>query len=112
MSSNYIFIFAKTLIQKTSTAVAFVKEGKGSVKVNGSPIHLLQPEVLQLKVLEPFLLLSETYRRFVDIRVRVKGGGTTSQIYAIRQAISKGLVAYTQKFIDEETKKVRRIITN
>jgi small subunit ribosomal protein S16e len=27
----------------------------------------------------------------------VKGGGTTSQIYAIRQAIAKGMVAYYQK---------------
>jgi small subunit ribosomal protein S16e len=33
----------------------------------------------------------------VDIRVRVKGGGTTGQIYAIRQAIAKGIVAYYQK---------------
>jgi small subunit ribosomal protein S16e len=41
----------------------------------------------------------------VDIRVRTKGGGTTSQIYAIRQAIAKGIVAYYQKFIDEASKK-------
>lgn len=33
----------------------------------------------------------------VDIRVRVDGGGHVSQIYAIRQAISKALVAYYQK---------------
>ena len=33
----------------------------------------------------------------IDVRVRVKGGGTTSQIYAIRQAIAKGIVAYYQK---------------
>lgn len=33
----------------------------------------------------------------VDIRVRVNGGGHVSQIYAIRQAISKALVAYYQK---------------
>ena len=33
----------------------------------------------------------------VDIRVRTNGGGTTSQIYAIRQAIAKGIVAYYQK---------------
>lgn len=31
------------------------------------------------------------------MRVRVKGGGHVSQIYAIRQAISKALVAYYQK---------------
>ncbi|RYG66672.1 30S ribosomal protein S9 [archaeon] len=29
--------------------------------------------------------------------MRVKGGGTTSQVYAIRQAIAKGIVAYYQK---------------
>jgi small subunit ribosomal protein S16e len=28
----------------------------------------------------------------VDIRVRVSGGGHTSQIYAIRQAIAKSIV--------------------
>ena len=33
----------------------------------------------------------------VDIRVRVNGGGHVAQIYAIRQAISKALVAYYQK---------------
>jgi len=33
----------------------------------------------------------------VDIRVRVKGGGYTSQIYAVRQAIAKAIVAYYQK---------------
>lgn len=33
----------------------------------------------------------------VDIRIRVKGGGHTAQIYAIRQAIAKSIVAYYQK---------------
>lgn len=41
----------------------------------------------------------------IDIRLRVKGGGYTAQIYAIRQAIAKGLVAYYQKYVDEATKK-------
>ena len=36
----------------------------------------------------------------LDIRVRVKGGGHTSQIYAIRQAIAKAIVAYYAKYID------------
>jgi small subunit ribosomal protein S16e len=40
----------------------------------------------------------------VDIRVRVTGGGHTSQIYAIRQAIAKSIVAYYQKFVDEHSK--------
>lgn len=36
----------------------------------------------------------------LDIRVRVKGGGHTSQVYAIRQAIAKALVAYYAKYQD------------
>lgn len=31
----------------------------------------------------------------VDIRVRVSGGGHTSQVYAIRQAIAKSIVRHT-----------------
>jgi len=40
----------------------------------------------------------------VDIRVRVTGGGHTSQVYAIRQAIAKAIIAYYQKFVDEQSK--------
>jgi small subunit ribosomal protein S16e len=41
----------------------------------------------------------------VDIRVKVKGGGQVSKIYAIRQAIAKSLVAYYQKYVDEAQKR-------
>lgn len=99
--------------KKTSTAVAFVKKGTGMIKVNGVPISLLQPELLKLKTFEPVLLVGTDKFGIVDIRVRVKGGGTTSQIYAIRQAIAKGIVAYYQKYVDEATKKeIKEILLN
>mmetsp|Transcript_38740 Transcript_38740/g.84545 ORF Transcript_38740/g.84545 Transcript_38740/m.84545 type:complete len:144 (-) Transcript_38740:64-495(-) len=91
--------------KKTATAVAFVKKGTGMIKVNGTPINLLQPEILRLKTYEPVLLLGNERFSQVDIRVRVKGGGTTSQVYAIRQAIAKGIVAYYQKYVDEASKR-------
>lgn len=43
-----------------------------------------------------FFFLQEKFSG-VDIRVRVNGGGHVAQIYAIRQAISKALVAFYQK---------------
>ena len=99
--------------KKTSTAVAFVKKGTGMIKVNGVPISLLQPEILKLKTFEPVLLVGTEKFGQVDIRVRVKGGGTTSQIYAIRQAIAKGIVAYYQKYVDEASKKeIKEILLN
>lgn len=83
--------------QKTATAVAFVKDGRGLINVNGAPIENVEPELLRYKILEPVLLLNQDTFSKVDIRVRVKGGGHTAQIYAIRQAIAKGIVAFYQK---------------
>lgn len=71
--------------KKTAVAVAYCKKGKGILKLNGSPIEMIQPELLRYKVFEPVLLLGAHRFAQVDIRIRCKGGGYTSQIYAIRQ---------------------------
>ena len=57
----------------------------------------MQPDTLKWKVLEPVLLLGKQRFSAVDIRIRVRGGGHVCQIYAIRQAIAKGIVAFYQK---------------
>ncbi|KAK5070130.1 40S ribosomal protein S16 [Lithohypha guttulata] len=90
--------------KKTATAVAHCKKGRGLIKVNGQPLSLVQPEILRFKVYEPLLVLGPEKFSGVDIRVRVTGGGHTSQIYAIRQAIAKSIVAYYQKYVDEYSK--------
>jgi len=97
---NAVQTFGK---KKTATAVAHAREGKGLIRINGSPIHLLQPEILRYKVYEPVLAVGEDKFDSIDIRVRVKGGGHTSQVYAIRQAIAKALVAYYAKFFDAQS---------
>jgi len=91
--------------KKTATAVAHCKRGNGLIKVNGRPLEQIEPEMLRYKIQEPVLLLGKERFAGVDIRVRVKGGGHVAQIYAIRQAISKALVAYYQKYFDEASKK-------
>ena len=83
--------------KKTAVAVSYCKKGRGLIKINGCPIELVEPEVLRYKVFEPILLLGRERFANMDIRIRVKGGGYTSQIYAIRQAIAKSVVAYYQK---------------
>ena len=91
--------------KKTAVAVAYCKKGRGLIKINGCPIELVEPEMLRYKVFEPILLLGRERFAIMDLRIRVKGGGYTSQIYAIRQAIAKSVVSYYQKYVDEAQKK-------
>eukprot|EP01027_Heterolobosea_sp_BB2_P025401 GEZU01038984.1.p1 GENE.GEZU01038984.1~~GEZU01038984.1.p1 ORF type:complete len:164 (-),score=44.78 GEZU01038984.1:198-635(-) len=91
--------------KKTSVAVATCRKGQGIIKVNGVPLEHIQPEILRFKLREPILLLGASRFSKVDIHVRVNGGGKVSQIYAIRQAIAKSIVAYNQKYVDEAAKR-------
>merc|ERR1712232_1283664 len=94
--------------KKTAVAVAYCKEVKagrsGTITLNGFPLELTNPKTLRYKVYEPVLLVGKDKFEHVDIRVRVKGGGQSAQIYAIRQAIAKSLVAFYQKYVDEQAK--------
>merc|ERR1712070_28365 len=99
--------------KKNAVAVSYCKKGRGLIKINGCPIELVEPEILRYKVYEPILLLGQERFANVDIRIRVKGGGYTSQIYAIRQAIAKSVVAYYQKYVDEASKReIKDILTS
>merc|ERR1719171_1711702 len=97
--------------KKNAVAVALVKKGRGQIRLNGMPIDSLTPEILRVKVYEPLLLLGKGQEGVagkwgqLDFKIRVRGGGYVSQIYAIRQAISRGIIAFNQKFVDEATKK-------
>ena len=75
-----------------------------TIRVNGIPLNLLMPEGLRLKAQDPVLVLGKDKYRNLNIRVRVRGGGQTAQVYAVRQAIAKALVAWYQKYVDEKSK--------
>ena len=54
---------------------------------------------------EPIFLLGANKFKDLNIRVRVRGGGSTSQLLAIRQAIAKSVIAFYQKYHDEASKR-------
>ena len=60
---------------------------------------------MRLKAYEPILLLGGNRFKELNLRVRVRGGGSTAQVMAIRQAIAKSIIAFHQKFSDEQTKR-------
>lgn len=45
------FVLLWIISQKTATAVALCTEGKGLIRVNGRPLHLVEPQCLRFKVI-------------------------------------------------------------
>ena len=91
--------------RKTAVARASVKIGKGRVRVNSTPIEILQPSLASRKSMEP-LVIADAMNRLskVDINITTLGGGIMGQTDAIRTAIARGLVHYNggAEGIDEE----------
>lgn len=82
--------------RKTAVARAVIREGKGRVRINGTPLEIYQPELARWKIMEPLLLAGEEITSKVDIDVNVRGGGIMGQASAARTAIARALVEWTQ----------------
>ena len=89
--------------KKNAVAVASATVGSGSIRVNGKSLDLIEPVALRTKLYEPILLVGQDKFKDLTIRVRVRGGGSSNQIFAIRQAIARALIAYYQKYEDEQS---------
>ena len=81
--------------KKTAIARATVREGEGRVRIDGQPVELVEPELAQLKMLEPFRIADDELREAVDVSVSTEGGGVMGQADAVRTAVARGLVDHT-----------------
>ncbi|MBQ4307600.1 MAG: 30S ribosomal protein S9 [Lachnospiraceae bacterium] len=83
--------------RKSSVARVFMTSGKGNITINGRSLDdYFGLETLKTIVRQP-LAATQTADQF-DMKITVKGGGTTGQAGAIRHGISRALVE-----ADEET---------
>jgi small subunit ribosomal protein S9 len=48
--------------KKTAVARATIREGDGRVRIDSQPVELVDPELAQLKMLEPFRIADEELR--------------------------------------------------
>ena len=80
--------------RKTAIARATVQKGNGLVRINKKPIEIYEPEIARWKILDS-IQIADNHINSVNIDVNVKGGGFMSQANAVRTAIAKGLVEYT-----------------
>jgi small subunit ribosomal protein S9 len=80
--------------RKTAVARATVREGKGRVRINKIPLEIYEPELARLKI-EEALVFASSILDSVDIEVNVRGGGFMAQAEAVRTAIARALVEWT-----------------
>jgi small subunit ribosomal protein S9 len=80
--------------RKTAVARATVLKGKGLIRINKTPLELYQPEVSRWKIMEPLTLAGDMANN-INIDVNVKGGGFMSQANAIRTAVARGIIEFT-----------------
>lgn len=80
---------------KTAIARATITKGTGSTRINKKPIEIYDPEFAKLKILEPLMLAGEKVVSGIDINVKVSGGGIIGQANAVRTAIARGIVEWT-----------------
>ncbi len=81
--------------KKTAIARATVSDGEGRVRINSQPVELVEPELAQLKMLEPFRIAGDEIRDGIDVNVSVSGGGVMGQADAVRTAIARGVVEHS-----------------
>ena len=84
--------------RKTSVAKVFLKEGSGVIKVNNKLFEDFFSGVGEERELlkNPFVLVNVSNK--YDLDVKVKGGGISSQMDAIRLAIAKALCTINNEY--------------
>jgi small subunit ribosomal protein S9 len=82
--------------RKTATARAVVKQGVGRVRINMTPVEILEPAIAREKIMEPLLQAGDATWKQVDMDVHTLGGGFMGQAEAARMAIANGLLKWTK----------------
>jgi len=86
-------VFYSTGRRKESTARVFLTKGTGKITVNSDPIDKYFDRKTNIMVVNQALKLTETADK-TDIRITVKGGGSSGQAGAIKLGIARALLKY------------------
>ena len=81
--------------RKTARAHVHISKGMGRVRINNTPVEMIQQETAREVMLGP-LEIAGDLRDKIDLSVRVNGGGFMGQAYASAVAISRALTGWTK----------------
>lgn len=82
--------------RKTATSRAVIKQGVGKVRVNKTPVEIVEPDIAREKIMEPLLQAGDAIWKQVDMDVKTQGGGYMGQAEAARTAIANALLKWTK----------------
>jgi small subunit ribosomal protein S9 len=82
--------------RKTAVARAVVKPGVGRVRINMTPVEILEPEIAREKIMEPLLQVGDDIWKQLDMDVKTSGGGYMGQAEAARMAVANALLKWTK----------------
>ena len=88
--------------RKAATARVYLSEGDGTLTINGRPaevyfapfFHVV--EYLEKNLKQPFYTTGTVGK--YDVKARVRGGGYTGQLEAIRLGIARALLGVTEEY--------------
>ena len=81
--------------RKTARAHVRISKGMGRVRINNTPVEMIQQETAREVMLGP-LEIAGDLRDKIDLSVRVNGGGFMGQAYASAVAMSRALTGWTK----------------
>ncbi len=83
--------------RKTSTARVYLRSGKGAITVNNRPLDVyFGRETARMIVRQPLERLEMVDS--LDVKVTVRGGGSSGQAGAIRHGITRALIQYDETY--------------
>jgi small subunit ribosomal protein S9 len=80
--------------RKTAIARATMKAGKGRIRINSVPLEIYGTELVRMKISEPLLLMPNAVEG-VDVAIDVQGGGIMGQAEAVRTALARGILKWS-----------------
>ena len=87
-AKKYVYSLGR---RKSATATARLYTGKGNITINDKPAleYLSSNKTLMAEITDPLAIAGKADK--YDVTIRVKGGGLSGQVDAIKLAISKAL---------------------
>jgi small subunit ribosomal protein S9 len=84
--------------RKTSIAKVFLKEGNGTITVNNQPFDIIFGSLKEEREIIKNPLIVVNLNNTFDIDIKIKGGGMSSQLEAIKLAISKAICTINDSY--------------